>query len=356
MKINFLLPSPPWIPVGGYRVVYEYANRLAEKNHEISVIHASHLKIKDLPIKRRIKEFVGHCFFKSVRPSINWQSINPKVKILYVWQPILKNISDADAIFATSWQTAEYVNDYGPEKGKKYYLVMDFDPWLGSYEELLRTWKMPFRKITISAWLTGKVVSGGVTDVYMVPIGIDFSRFKLINPIENRSGMISIMFHRALYKDIKTGIKALEICKNNFPDIKVFAFGPDKSKPDLLQEWIIYYGRLSDEKLVRLYNETSIFVSSSIAEGFSLPPAEAMACGCAVVATDCGGIRDYAKHGVNCLLSQPQDEHALAENIIKLLKDDTLRKNIAIKGSEDIKNFNWEKSTTLLENLLVTCK
>lgn len=353
MKINFLLPSPPWIPVGGYRVVYEYANNLAAKKHEITVIHASHLSNSGpFRIKKRIKEVAGYCFFNLIKPSINWQPVNPKVKVLYVWQPFPENIPDADVIFATSWQTSEYVNGYGPEKGKKYYIVMDFDPWLGSFEELSRTWKMPFRKITISGWLTQKVVSSGATDVHAVPLGIDFNRFKIINSIENRKKTVSIMYHRAPYKDIKTGIKALEICRNNFPEIKVFAFGPDIKKPALLPEWITYSGRLSDEDLIRLYNETSIFVSSSIAEGFALPPAEAMACGCAVVSTDCGGIEDYALHAENCLLSPPQDERSLAENILMLLKNDSLRKKIATKGNENIRRFNWEKSTASLENLL----
>ena len=352
MKINFLLPALPWRPVGGYRVVYEYANNLAARKHEITIIYASHLNNSGpFSIKKLIKEIVGYCFFNLIKPSLNWSPLDPKVKVLYVWEPVSKNIPDADVIFATLWWTCKYINEYGPEKGKKYYLVMDF-AWLYFSEELSKTWKMPFRKIAISGWLAQKVVDSGASDVHAVPLGID-NRFKVINPIENREKTVSIMYHRAPYKDIKTGIKALEICRRNFPGIKVFAFGPYIKKPALLPEWITYSGRLSEKDLVQFYNKTSIFVSSSIEEGFAFPPAEAMACGCAVVSTDCGGIREYALHTENCLLSQPQDERSLADNIFMLLKNDSLRKKIATKGNENIKNFNWEKSTALLENLLL---
>jgi len=343
--------------MGGYRVVYEYANGLAEKGYEITVIYASHLKgFGPLPIKRRIKEIVGYCYFNLIKPSVKWQPISPKVKILYVWQPFPKNIPDANVIFATTPETAEYVNEYGLKKGSKYYLVMDFYPWFGSFEKLSRVWKMPFRKISICGWITEQVISSGASDVHTIPLGIAFDRFKITNPIENRKKPVSIMFHRAPYKDIKTGIRALEICRNSFPEIEVFAFGPDIIRPAILPKWITYLGRLSHNALVQFYNETSIFVSSSIAEGFALPPAEAMACGCAVVSTNCGGIMDYALHGENCLLSQPQDERLLAENILMLLKNDSLRKKIATKGSEDIRRFKWEKSIALLEDLLMNRK
>src|SRR5687768_12298160 len=39
MRINFLLPFYPKLPIGGFKVHYEYANRLAERGHSVSVLH-----------------------------------------------------------------------------------------------------------------------------------------------------------------------------------------------------------------------------------------------------------------------------------------------------------------------------
>ena len=110
---------------------------------------------------------------------------------------------------------------------------------------------------------------------------------------------------------------------------------------------------VSEGKLVQIYNSVSIFLSSSLAEGFALPPAEALACGCAVVATDSGGIREYAEHGKTALLSPPGHPEALAQNLLRVLEDDGLRMQLAKQGHEKIKEFTWERSTDLLEKFLL---
>jgi glycosyltransferase involved in cell wall biosynthesis len=77
-----------------------------------------------------------------------------------------------------------------------------------------------------------------------------------------------------------------------------------------------------------------------------------MACGCAVVSTDCGGIREYAEHGVNALLSPPEDPKGLAQNVLRLLDDDNLRVRLAKAGYEKIQEFTWDKAVTRLEEVL----
>jgi glycosyltransferase involved in cell wall biosynthesis len=100
------------------------------------------------------------------------------------------------------------------------------------------------------------------------------------------------------------------------------------------------------------YNNSSIILSSSLHEGFALPPAEGAACGCAIVATDSGGIRDYAVNGVNALLSSPGDVQALAKNLCQLLADDDLRIRLAEAANERIREFTWERSSDLLEEFI----
>jgi len=79
---------------------------------------------------------------------------------------------------------------------------------------------------------------------------------------------------------------------------------------------------------------------------------EAMACGCAVAATDIAGIRESATDGVTALLSPARDPESLANNIIRLLGDEDLRVKLARAGNEHVRSFTWERSTTLLEAFL----
>jgi glycosyltransferase involved in cell wall biosynthesis len=108
------------------------------------------------------------------------------------------------------------------------------------------------------------------------------------------------------------------------------------------------------ERIVQeFYNGSSIVVSPSRAEGFAFPPAEAAACGCAIVATDSGGLRDFVENGVTGLLSPPEDPQALARNICALLGDDDLRVRLARAGNKFVvENLDWERSTSQLERFL----
>ena len=38
MKISFVLPGVSRVPVGGYKMIFEYANRLCKRGHEITLI------------------------------------------------------------------------------------------------------------------------------------------------------------------------------------------------------------------------------------------------------------------------------------------------------------------------------
>jgi glycosyltransferase involved in cell wall biosynthesis len=291
----------------------------------------------------------------SARSGLQWQPLAKGVRILHVSEPAAQDVPDADVVFATAWQTAEYVVEYPPEKGKKFYIVMDFDPWIAPREVLERTWNWPLTKVTISSWLYDKVREAGcpATEVMNIPIGINFDQFQLFQDISNRRKKIAMLYSASPSKGSNDGLKALMKCRQKHPDLEVVLFGPSsRFRPAGLPDWADYKGNMPQVELTQLFNESRIYVCSSMAEGFALPPAEAMACGCAVAATDCGGIREFARDGENILLSPPQDPEGLAKNILRLLDDDALRLSLAKAGRESISGFSWSRATDQLETLI----
>lgn len=89
-------------------------------------------------------------------------------------------------------------------------------------------------------------------------------------------------------------------------------------------------------------------------EGCQLPPMEAMACKCAVVTTNVGGIPDYAVAGQTALISDPRDPQALAQNIIRLLDYEAELMRISHAGYQHIKHFTWERATDKLQQVLAS--
>jgi asparagine synthase (glutamine-hydrolysing) len=78
------------------------------------------------------------------------------------------------------------------------------------------------------------------------------------------------------------------------------------------------------ENLVNFYNDLDVMVIASHQEGLGIVGLEAMACGCPVVATRCGGTEDYVKDGVNgFLVGFSGDE--MADAIVRILGDSPLR-------------------------------
>jgi glycosyltransferase involved in cell wall biosynthesis len=85
-----------------------------------------------------------------------------------------------------------------------------------------------------------------------------------------------------------------------------------------------------------------------------LPSCEALLCGCALVATDVGGHREFARNGETALLSPPRDPAALAHNLTTLLRNRALRLQLAAQGHAFVQRFTWERATDGLETVFKT--
>jgi glycosyltransferase involved in cell wall biosynthesis len=228
---------------------------------------------------------------------------------------------------------------------------MDFPPWFADKSELEHTWRLPLKKVAISSWLAELITQAGVPkeDTKAIPLAVDLDSFHLISDVRKRPKRIIMLYNSSVaYKRSRMGLSALLECKEAVPNLEVTLFGPVRKRPAEIPSWIKYYGNITEQQLVELYNTASIYLCSSAAEGFALPPAEAMACGCAVVTTDCGGNREYAAHEKTALVSDPDDFSSLVRNALRLLCDEELRIRIALAGRERISHFTWERSTQQL--------
>jgi len=356
MRVTFVLPCYMWVPSGGFRVVYEYANRLVARGHQVTLVHARRLKYappgpEDVTLRARIRRARASIVDLIATPSIDWHPIDERVKLLFVPSSDEKYIPDGDVLFATAWQTVRSVLECAPSKGEKCYLIQHYEVWMGPKELVDETWRAPLHKVVIARWLMELGESMGCNDLSYIPNAID-SRYRVVRPIEQRRQRVVMMCSSLSFKGSSDGIKALEISKKQFPNMEVVLFGQGRRAP-WVPRWMSYMRNPPQSMIIEhFYNGSSIFLGPSLAEGFPLPPAEAAACGCAIVATDIGGHRDYLENNVTALLSPPKNPEALARNLCHLLGNDDLRIRLARAVNNFIGGFSWETSADLLERFL----
>lgn len=101
---------------------------------------------------------------------------------------------------------------------------------------------------------------------------------------------------------------------------------------------------------VDLYRAADVFVYPSLAEGFGLPVAEAMACGIPVVASDIEALREVG--GAAVTFVPPRDAAAFALEIERALEDDATRRMLREAGPRRAALFTWtdaaERTATVL--------
>ncbi|MFC9338418.1 glycosyltransferase family 4 protein [Streptomyces sp. NPDC057020] len=103
---------------------------------------------------------------------------------------------------------------------------------------------------------------------------------------------------------------------------------------------------ISDAELVDLVRSAQVSCVPSLYEGFSLPAAEAMATGTALVATTGGAIPEVAgADGETCLAVPPGDASALAAALGRVLGDPVLRARLGGAGrARVLERFTWAKA------------
>ncbi len=107
------------------------------------------------------------------------------------------------------------------------------------------------------------------------------------------------------------------------------------------------------ETLRHLLDGASCFAFPSRAEGFGLPPLEAMARGRPVVCTICEGVNEYAQPGENCLQVPPDNPVELARAIRRLLDDRDLAERLGGAGRATAKKFTWDRVADLTEQAML---
>lgn len=339
LKIGFILPMPTKKIVGGYKVVYEYANYLAKKGHNVSIIYDSH-KGKNSRHLPPLFVFLLRNYLCKTEP--RWFSLSNTInKVnLYTLESGKKFLNRFDTIVATAAETAIFVNKLSVKN--KVYLIQDFENnWSLSYDSLVKTYNYNMNLVVISKWLKDKITKLTDRPIHYIPNGIDTSIF-YNRRFKRQVHSICMLYHLDKRKDFNTGYKVIKQVKSKYPDLIVNIFGTPK-RPQEWPEWIHYFRYAKPTQVSELMNKSTVFLCSSKVEGFGLTGLESMFCGCTFVTTDCGGIREYASDN-NSLISDVGNADSLVSNICLAFESKALRAKMIQNEQEVINSFDLQKS------------
>jgi glycosyltransferase involved in cell wall biosynthesis len=100
----------------------------------------------------------------------------------------------------------------------------------------------------------------------------------------------------------------------------------------------------TDGELAWLYSHARALVYPSLYEGFGLPPVEAMACGCPVVASDCSSIPEVV--GDAAVLFDPRDTAALASAIAHVTAGGPAVDQLVERGRARSREYTWQATAS----------
>ncbi len=196
-----------------------------------------------------------------------------------------------------------------------------------------------------------KVPQGKMKRVYL---GVDTNVFCRLDGHRKEPNSL-IMVGRT--DDRKKGIlyllQALRLLKGDDLNLKLTVVDQVNSESlalDLIRKYglddmVTFTGRITTDELVRRYSAAEVAITPSLYEGFGLPAAEAMACEVPVIATTAGALPEVVKEGETGILVPPQDPHALAGAIKRLLADESMRRRMGGEGRKRVeRQFSWAEA------------
>ncbi|MGB0383293.1 MAG: glycosyltransferase family 4 protein [Ardenticatenaceae bacterium] len=159
---------------------------------------------------------------------------------------------------------------------------------------------------------------------------------------------------RGRYKNFKIILEAFEIWPQK-ADVDLVVVGAEwtAAEKEALTEKNLHphvrlVGHLDDQRLCVLYNRAQALIYPSLYEGFGLPPLEAMACGCLVIASHIPSTLEVA--GEVPIYFEPTEPESLRD-AFDITVNETQNKDRVCAGFAHLNNYSWDKTAKQTLNL-----
>jgi phosphatidylinositol alpha-mannosyltransferase len=190
-------------------------------------------------------------------------------------------------------------------------------------------------------------------DYKIIPNGVDVDRFQRAVPIARyRDGIPNLLFvgRHEPRKGLLDMLRAFRLVRQAGVECRLLIVGSGPQEREArryvatrrLQD-VEFLGRVGDSVKDQLFRSADIYVSPATGrESFGIVLLEAMAAGVPIVASDIHGYKGVVRRGEQGLLTPPREPQAVADAIVRLLADPSLRARMAASGIERARQMSWE--------------
>lgn len=233
------------------------------------------------------------------------------------------------------WFSKNYCRYYGfmmPRIGRKAHAVLTVSEF--SKNEIVDTLKIDASKIHIVHSNVPFHDKPSTEEILNYKQDANAEKYILtVSSMDPRKNFIRLVeaFNKLDDKSIKLYIIGMRFKAFNTPDLQ-----------KLIGDNVYLPGYITDEELQVMYKNALFSIYPSLYEGFGLPPLESMTYGCPVIASDIPALKEVSGDAV--LYANPYVVDDMVDKMNLLAGDEELRKNLLVKGLEQIKMYSWEKS------------
>lgn len=292
-------------PVGGIKVMYQHCMMLQE------------LGYKAYPLI--MGDYVGNFF-------------GYDIELKYI-KDVGFNLAEEDVIVATEFFPYEGVDFIGAKK------VLFMQNWINidkrlKKEDVNKSYiDIGYDYVMTCGHFCSEMVNKKMgINATTITNGIDQQKF-INKPEERIAGRVLAMSRKNL-EDLEQITRLVQNNKTDF-DLKVV-------------------DGLTQDELIKEYQNADIFLVTGYPEGLPLPPLEAMNCGCVVIGFTGGGASEYMIHNKTALVSEDGDCSDAAKNLEAVLADVELKERLRAAGIIKAKSYTLLNTKEMLDELFLT--
>ena len=189
-SVTFIFNTTYTHPVGGPKVIFEYANRLVNDGWEVYIAY------NYIPHSNRFYSKWYHTLkdgtifhinrHKGILPTCRtWFPLDQRVHEVYLPDIDYAHVPKTSLYIATALPTAKPVSEYPIPNSRKFYFIQGYEKFGNrSDKEVRETYHYPLRKFVISQWLKDILTEEEQVDCTLIPNGFNFHQFYLSTAIE----------------------------------------------------------------------------------------------------------------------------------------------------------------------------